>query len=123
MSAELLSTVEAARVLGKCRQTIRAWCDSGKLTALKDDDGVYRIPEAEVTRLSKRVVRNPGPNRRLLTPRQAADVLGYSESHVRELCLKRQIAHLPGPPLRIDVRDLEAFIERSKIPSITSGRM
>lgn len=123
MSAEYLSTVEAARILGKCRQTIRMWCDSGKLESVKDDDGTYRIPARQVEKLSRKYVRNPGPNRRLLSPSEAAGMLGYSESHVRELCLQRRIAHLPGPPLRIDVRDVEAFIERSKIPAITPGRI
>lgn len=123
MSAEYLSTVEAARILGKCRQTIRLWCESGKIVSVQDDDGTYRIPAAQVEKISRKYARNPSPARRLLSPRQAADMLGYSESHLRELCMQRRIAHLPGPPLRLDIRDVEAYIERSKIAAITPGRI
>jgi excisionase family DNA binding protein len=123
MSTEPLSTVEAARILGKTRQTVRRWCETGRIDCVRKEDGTYLIPQSTVEALAKRMANRPLPAQRLMTVGEVARVLKFSEDHVRELCHKRVISYLPGPPVRIDERDVEAFIDRSKIPAITPGRI
>lgn len=51
---------------------------------------------------------------KLLTEREAAEILRCSVSAVKRLRLAGEIPYLPGRPPRIDMVDLEEFVEAQK---------
>lgn len=126
MSATV-STRELAERIGCTAQAVVNWCASGKLAATKDEFGAYQIPAAEANRMAatpraKRKQEVREIKTRLLRIPDAAIYLNVSQDTMRELCNRRKLPHLTDP-MRVDLRDLDAFIERSKIPAITSGRI
>jgi excisionase family DNA binding protein len=66
---------------------------------------------------------NPPKIDRLLTYRQAAEVLGVSERSIWTLVDKGNLAAVRfGRSVRIDPADLRAFIDRAKAGEIGGGR-
>jgi len=112
MSAATLSTVEAATMLGRTRHCIRLWCESGKLLAKKDDFGCYRIPEAEVLKLTVRT--RSLAVRKTHTLAEAAAMLGIPKNEVQQLCDRRHLCYLKLPTGRvlIEASEIERFIAR-----------
>lgn len=57
--------------------------------------------------------------RRLMRSKPAADYLGVSTKAVRQMVLAGELRAIPGnglrSPWRFDVRDLDEWIERSKV--------
>lgn len=125
MTETTLSTFEAGKILGVSPTTIRNWCQRGKIQHVMDTVGCYRIPESEIEAKLAEAIRKV-PEKRLLTVRDAARMLGYTTGHVVELIKRRRIAYLPDP-VRIDREDLDAFIESAKIrprmSANTAGRI
>lgn len=47
----LLTTGEVAKLLGMSRETVRLWCKTGKLKAIRTPGGQYRIPRSELEKM------------------------------------------------------------------------
>lgn len=123
MSAATLSTVEAARILGRTRQCVRQWCEEGKIPAQRDDNGCYQIDAQVVYDKAKRIQRNP--DRRYISIREAAHMLSLEPSEVRDLCERGHIGYikLPGCPIRIEAAEVDRVVARYSKPAITTGRI
>jgi excisionase family DNA binding protein len=65
------------------------------------------------------VKKRPKPERRLLRTSEAAVYLGVSEFSVRKLALNHELPYIKMPgehtPYLFDVRDLDRWIERSRV--------
>src|SRR5215208_671205 len=48
----MLSLAQAAKAAGKSKQTLVRWIKSGKLSAIRNNDGSYEIDPAELARIS-----------------------------------------------------------------------
>jgi excisionase family DNA binding protein len=60
--------------------------------------------------------RPPAAAKRLLTPREAGEYLGRTESAVRQLIHKRMLPVIRfGRNVRIDVRDLDRIIDANRM--------
>ncbi len=127
MNASTVSTRELAERIGITAQCVVNWCATGKVKATKDATGSYRIPASEAKRMAgtkkaKRKQELREIKTRLLLVPEAALYLNISQDSLRVLLRGRALPYLTSP-VRVDERDLDAFIERSKIPAITSGRI
>lgn len=121
MNVETVSTTEAARMLGKTRQTIRIWCEDGKVESTTDENGCYRIPQEVVEKLARRTRVKPAHvQRRLITIQEAAQILGITATAMKDLITQRRIPHIPSP-VRVDILDVERFIEQSKVPALNAA--
>lgn len=123
MNTATLSTGEVGKMLGLTRHCIRQWCELGKIQATKDEFGCYRIPEDVAIERAKKANRKPG--RRLISVREAAQMLSLSPDDVERLCKQRHLGsiRIPGCPLRIEAAEIERLLQRSAMPAITSGRI
>ena len=113
-----LNITQAANALHKTRDTIRAWYRDGKIKGTRDASGYLKIPETEVQRLMS-ATRKDKP-KRLMSVHEAARYLCITTGRMTELIKHRQIPYIPAPT-RVDVRDLDAWIERSKISAKVRG--
>ena len=123
MPPATLSTGEVAKMLGVTRQCIRQWCEFGKIASTKDEFGCYRIPEDVAIERAKKANRKPG--RRLISVREAAQMLSLSPDDIERLCKQRHLGsiRLPGCPLRIEASEIERLLKHSASPAITTGRI
>lgn len=121
-----LSTVQAARMLGRTPHTLWRWCKSGRIASTQDPvTGAFVIPETALEPFVQRglIKTEIKVERKLLTLEQAAFELNMSKKDVQKLIDKRAIDYFAGPPLRIPVRALDDFIEASTISRKTRGRI
>jgi excisionase family DNA binding protein len=83
LGAVLMTAAQAAKHLGVTPQTIRSHADKGKLVAVKDDKGQWRITRRSVLETKTA----PGPMARLLkearTVRKAGGLTGLAEHATR----------------------------------------
>lgn len=117
------STTEAARLLGLTPQTVRTRCLNGKLEHTTDEHGCFRIPVGAVKANAKLQRVTPLEiKQRLITIAEGAKVLGVSKSDMERLIQNRRIPYLPDP-FRLDIRDVERFIESSKVPALNAAKI
>jgi len=109
------------------RRVLNKDYDSGEFwVAYEEDDDPRRRFLTQLVAPAPAPVASPRPGvpKRLLTDIEAADHLGTSKSYVRALIANGKLRRVELPStdgegrrarlLRIDVKDLDQFIERSK---------
>lgn len=121
MSTETLSTIEAARLLGKTRQCVRGWCESGLIPAERDEHGCYRIDAEAVYARAKKLGRQT--TRKFYSTREVAQELNLKTEDIERLCKQRHIAYLrlPGCPIRIEAAELDRVRQRYSMSAMTPG--